>query len=149
MLNLGLKTSVISDNTMSSITMLCLIIKLHKHSTIYFCILLGKFIFFSCVWMYISLFVALCIVCMSFIVLFGLLTTRLNKYYYCCCCCCCCYYYYYYYYYYYHWLFIIYYFIYVIIENKACRFVSIHMQLNWRLVSLSVSQFLVWHTLFR
>ena len=67
--------------------MLCLTIKLHSHSSICFSIL---FVFqfpplpFDCIYLLIALRL-----CVYHIVLFGLMTTRLNKYY--------CYYYYYYY----------------------------------------------------
>ena len=83
--------------------MLCLIIKLHNHSTIYFSILFCSFLFstllFFCIYLFIVSYIAC--MCLSCIVLFGLMTIRLNKYYYyyyyyyyyCCCCCCCCYYY--------------------------------------------------------
>jgi len=63
--------------------MLCLIIKLHNHSAIYFSILLVIFILFHfCLNVYIySLCGILLSMCLSCIVLFGLMTTRWNNYY--------------------------------------------------------------------
>jgi len=70
--------------------MLCLIIKLTKHSTIYFNILFGVSflpLLSDCIYLFNVLNIAVDVFMWYCAVIFGLMTTRLNKYYY--------YYYYY------------------------------------------------------